>query len=283
MREVSGTASAGHSGSMTVGFSGAVAEYYAEFRPGYPLQVFDALEDAFGLSHADVVLDVGCGTGQLALPFASRVRAVIGVDPEPDMLRLARHAAEAQGVRNVTWVLGADADLPALGGLLGERSSALMVVGQALHWMRHDELFRAAAPLLRTGGGIAVISNGTPLWLQDSPWSRALRGCLEDWMGIPLTATCGTSSRDRLRYAEALRSAGFDGVREMVVEYRGELSFDQLFGGVCSAISADRLPGRDERDALAERIRQALPTGEPFTETVRVTMLVGQVQADAEA
>jgi ubiquinone/menaquinone biosynthesis C-methylase UbiE len=268
---------------MTVGFSGAVAEYYAEFRPGYPLQVFDALEDAFGLSHADVVLDVGCGTGQLALPFASRVRAVIGVDPEPDMLRLARHAAEAQGVRNVTWVLGADADLPALGGLLGERSSALMVVGQALHWMRHDELFRAAAPLLRTGGGIAVISNGTPLWLQDSPWSRALRGCLEDWMGIPLTATCGTSSRDRLRYAEALRSAGFDGVREMVVEYRGELSFDQLFGGVCSAISADRLPGRDERDALAERIRQALPTGEPFTETVRVTMLVGQVQADAEA
>ncbi|WP_327398789.1 methyltransferase domain-containing protein [Streptomyces sp. NBC_01288] len=264
---------------MTVGFSGEVAEYYAKFRRGYPPQVFDALHETFGLSRADAVLDMGCGTGQLTLPFASRVRAVVGVDPEPDMLRLARHTAEAQGVHNAIWMLGADTELPALGGLLGERSLALMVVGQALHWMRHEELFRAVAPHLRTGGGIAVISNGTPLWLQDSSWSRALRGCLEDWIGAPLTATCGTSSRDRLRYAEALRAAGFDGVREMAVEYRDELSFDQLFGGVCSAIPADRLPGPEERDALAERIRQALPAGEPFTEEVRVTMLVGHVRA----
>ncbi|WP_043665543.1 class I SAM-dependent methyltransferase [Streptomyces xylophagus] len=262
---------------MTVGFSGAVAEYYAEFRRGYPPQVFDALEEAFGLSQTDVVLDMGCGTGQLALPFASRVRSVVGMDPEPDMLRLARHAAEAQGVRNTTWVLGADTELPALGGLLGERSLALTVIGQALHWMRHEELFRAVLPLLRVGGGIAVISNGTPLWLQDSSWSRALRSCLEEWLGTTLTATCGTSSRDRLRYAEALRSAGFGGVRELFVEYSDELSFDQLFGGVCSAIPADRLPGPDDRAAFAERIRQALPADERFIEDVRVSMLIGQV------
>jgi hypothetical protein len=174
-------------------------------------------------------------------------------------------------------MLGADTDLPALGRLLGERSLGLIVVGQALHWMRHDDLFRDVVPFLRTAGGIAVISNGTPLWLQDNSWSRALRACLEQWLGTTLTATCGTSSDDRLRYAEALRSAGFGGVREMVVEYRDELSFDQLFGGVCSAIPADRLPGPDDRAVLAERIRQALPTDEPFTEDVRVTMLIGQV------
>nr|WSY48972.1 class I SAM-dependent methyltransferase [Streptomyces sp. NBC_00886] len=254
-----------------------MAEYYAKFRRGYPPQVFDALKDAFGLSRADVVLDIGCGTGQLALPFASRVRSVVGVDPEPDMLRLARLAAEAQGVRNATWVLGADTDLPALGGLLGERSLALTVIGQALHWMQPDELFRAVVPLSRKGGGIAVISNGTPLWLQDSPWSRALRGCLEGWLGTTLTATCGTSSRDRLRYAQALERAGFAGVRELTVEYGDDLSFDQLFGGVCSAIPADRLPGEDDRAVLAERIRRALPAEDRFAEVVRVTMLVGQV------
>jgi ubiquinone/menaquinone biosynthesis C-methylase UbiE len=274
---VSGFADARQSGAMTVGFSGAVAEYYAEFRRGYPPQVFDELAEAFGLSGTDAVLDLGCGTGQLSLPFASRVRSVVGVDPEPDMLRLARHAAQAQGMGNVTWMLGADTDLPALRGLLGERSVALAVIGQALHWMRHDEFFRAVVPLLRAGGGIAVISNGTPLWLQDSSWSRALRDCLEQWLGTTLTATCGTSGHDRLRYAEALRAAGFDGVREMVVEYRDELSFEQLFGGVCSAMSADRLPGPDDRAAFAERVRQALPAGEAFAEEVRVTMLVGQV------
>jgi len=275
--EVSGVADARQGGAMTVGFSGAVAEYYAKFRRGYPSRVFDALAEAFDLSQADVVLDVGCGTGQLALPLASRVRSVVGVDPEPDMLRLARDAAEAQGIRNATWMLGADSDVPALGALLGARSLALTVIGQALHWMRHDELFRAVAPLLRAGGGIAVISNGTPLWLQDSAWSRALRGCLEEWLGTTLEATCGTSGRDRLRYAQALQSAGFVGVREMVVEYSGELSFDQLFGGVCSAMSADRLPGPDDRAVFAERIRQALPAGERFTEHVRVSTLVGRV------
>ncbi|MFJ5306783.1 class I SAM-dependent methyltransferase [Streptomyces sp. NPDC088350] len=274
---VSGTADSRRSGALSLGFSGAVAEYYAEYRRGYPPQVFDTLEEAFGLSRADVVLDAGCGTGQLAVPFASRVRSVVGVDPEPDMLRLARRTAEAQGVRNATWVLGADTDIPALGGLLGERSLALTVIGQALHWMRHDELFRAVGPLSRAGGGIAVISNGTPLWLQDSPWSRALRGFLEEWFGTTLTATCGTSSHDRVRYAEALRSAGFGGVRELFVEYSDELSFDQLFGGVCSAIPADRLPGPDDRAAFAERVRQVLPADERFTEDVRVTMLVGQV------
>ncbi|MEU6825362.1 methyltransferase domain-containing protein [Streptomyces atriruber] len=258
-----------------------MADYYAKFRRGYPSQVFDALQETFALSEADVVLDVGCGTGQLALPFASRVGSVVGVDPEPDMLRLAREAAAAQGIGNAVWMLGADADVPALGALLGERSLALTVIGQALHWMQHDELFRAVKPLLRAGGGIAVISNGTPLWLQDSEWSRALRGCLEAWLGTPLEASCGTSGRDRLRYAQALESAGFVGVREVVVEYSGGLSFDQLFGGVCSAIPADQLPEPDERAALAERIRQALPSGERFTEQVRVSTLVAEVGADS--
>jgi hypothetical protein len=199
------------------------------------------------------------------------------MDPEPDMLRLARDAADDQGIRNATWMLGADTDVPALRALMGERSLALTVIGQALHWMQHDELFRAVTPLLRRGGGIAVISNGTPLWLQDTAWSRALRGCLEGWFGTTLEASCGTSGRDRLRYAQALKCAGFVDVRELAVEYSDELSFDQLFGGVCSAIPADQLPGPDDRVVFAERIRQALPADERFTEHVRVSTLVGQV------
>lgn len=39
------------------------------------------------------VVDLGCGTGQLALPMAGRVHAVVGVDPEPDILRRAHQAA----------------------------------------------------------------------------------------------------------------------------------------------------------------------------------------------
>lgn len=262
---------------MTVGFSGDVAEYYAKFRRGYPSQLLDALQAAFGVNGDDVVLDLGCGTGQLALPLAARVRTVIGMDPEPDMLRLAREAAAAQGVRNATWLLGADTDIPALGALVGERSLAMTVIGQALHWMQHDDLFRELAPLLQPGGGIAVVANGTPLWLQDSDWSRALRRGLEEHFGTELKASCGTGAHDRLRYAQALEAAGFEDVREIVTEYREELSFGQLIGGVFSAIPADSLPGPDERPAFTERIREALPPS-PFVEEVRVSALVGRIR-----
>lgn len=260
---------------MSLGFSGDVAAFYARFRRGYPPPVLDHLQTAFGLDGDSTVLDLGCGTGQFAVPLAARAGSVIGMDPEPDMLRLAREAAGTDGVRNAAWVLGGDADVPALGSLLGKRSLALTVIGQALHWMDDERLFRTLLPLFRTGGGIAVVANGTPLWLQDTGWSRALRGALEEHFGSPLEASCGTAVRDRERYADALRAAGYAGVRETAVDYADELDFDQLIGGVYSAMSAADLPGPAERAAFAERIRAALPPGERFTERVTVTTLTG--------
>ena len=191
-----------------LGFGGEVAEFYHQYRRGYPSAVIDALADAFGLTGEDVVLDLGCGTGQLALPVARRVQAVAGVDPEPDMLARARRAAAEQGVTNASWILGADSDLPALAALLGDRRAGAVTVGQALHWMRYRELIPALVPLLRPGGGIAVISNGTPMWLQDSPWSQALRGFLEQWLGTrPRSSLVAANTRSKWR---RLRMAASD-------------------------------------------------------------------------
>lgn len=58
---------------------------------------------------ADTVVDLGAGTGRLCSLLASRGHRVIGVEPEPVMLTLARaqpHAAV------VTWILGTADDLP---------------------------------------------------------------------------------------------------------------------------------------------------------------------------
>ncbi|MEV4626469.1 class I SAM-dependent methyltransferase [Micromonospora sp. NPDC049523] len=257
-----------------LGFRGDVVDYYHRYRRGYPTAVIDALVAAFALTRDDIVVDLGCGTGQLATPIAQRVRAVVGVDPEPDMLTRARSAAAERGVTNATWMIGTDADLPALGGLLGAGTVGAVTIGQALHWMRPDELFPALFPLLRTGGGVAVVTNGTPLWLQHTDWSRALRGWLEAWLDKDLGYACGTDPDSQLRYRQALTKTGFD-VREQHVEYAADLDLEQLVGSVYSALPVDQLPPPQRRAQFAEQIRHALSPDDRFTEQVRVTMLLG--------
>ncbi|WP_300612400.1 class I SAM-dependent methyltransferase [Trebonia sp.] len=259
-----------------LGFGGEVAGFYHQYRRGYPAAVIDMLTGAFGLTGDDLVIDLGCGTGQLTLPIARRVRAVAGVDPEPDMLARARQAATEQGVTNVSWLLGADTDIPAFAALLGGRRAGAVTIAQALHWMRYRELILALVPLLRPGGGIAVVTNGTPMWLQDSAWSRALRGFLYQWQGSSPSNACGTDDASQQRYRDAITEAGLD-VTEIRYDYTDELDFDHLVGGVYSALSVQRLPPPGQRAAFADEIRRAVTPHAPFVEPVPVRMLIGRV------
>ena len=268
---------AAHAGGVgeNLGFGGEIADFYHRYRRGYPPPVIETLTSAFGLAVDDVVIDLGCGTGQLTLPVARRVRAVAGVDPEPDMLARARRAAAEQGVTNASWVLGADTDIPALAALLGNRRAGAVTIGQALHWMRYHELIPGLVPLLRPGGGIAVITNGTPMWLQDSPWSRALRSFLEGWLGTSLASTCGTDDASQLRYRDTMIRAGLE-VTEASYDYTDELDLDHVVGALCSAIPAQRLPPPHQRAAFADQVRRAVAPHAPFSEPVPVRMLFGR-------
>jgi ubiquinone/menaquinone biosynthesis C-methylase UbiE len=253
-------------------FGGEVAGFYHHYRRGYPPAVIDTLAGTFGLTSDDIVIDLGCGTGQLTLPLAARVRAVAGVDPEPDMLAHARQAAAEQHITNVTWLLGADTDIPALAALLGGQRAGVVTIGQALHWMNYRELFGTLIPLLRPGGGAAVITNGTPLWLQDSTWSRALHGFLEQWLGTTLTNACGTDEASQQRYRDTMTAAGFD-VTEASFEYTDDLDLEHLIGSLYSAMP---VPPPDQRAAFTEQVRRAVAPHERFTEPVRVRILLAR-------
>ncbi len=72
------------------------------------LEGYLAIAEEFG---ARTVLDVGCGTGTLAVMLAARGVRVVGVDPAGASLEVARRKP---GADLVTWVHGTAADLPAL-------------------------------------------------------------------------------------------------------------------------------------------------------------------------
>ncbi len=262
--------------TMSLGFSGEAVDFYHRYRRGYPPPVIDLLVQAFDLTHRDIVVDLGCGTGQLTLPMAERVRAVVAVDPEPDMLQRACQTGQEQGATNATWMIGTDADIGALGAAMGSQRVGAVTVAQALHWMNHERLFASVFPLIREGGGVAIVTNGTPLWLQDSSWSHALRDYLDRWFDTKSTASCGNDTKAQQLYGESLRAAGFD-LSEATFDYIDELSIDEIVGSLYSALGGDKLPAPDQRTQFAEGIQRELAGLSPFVEPVHVAMLFGRV------
>ena len=258
-----------------LGFRGEIADLYHRYRHGYPAAVINAVTSIFGLTNDDLAVDMGCGTGQLTLPVAARVRAVVAADPERDMLQRAWEAARDAGIANVLWMLGADTDLPAVRALLADQSVGVVTVGQALHWMDYPALFANAMPLLRPGGGIAVVTNGTPLWLHDTDWSRAVRQFLEQWLNTEIKSACGTDDQSQRHYRDTLASAGYE-VSSAAVDYDVELTLDELVGGIYSALGVSQLPSPDERPTFAEQIRQVIAPRDHVTEHVHVAILAGR-------
>ena len=107
----------------------------------------DAYLSIAGELGAEQVLDVGCGTGSLALLLAATGRTVVGVDPAEALLAVAR-AKDRAG--SVTWIHGDATDLPHTGADL-----AVMTGNVAQVFLTDEEWGRTLAGIraaLRPGG-----------------------------------------------------------------------------------------------------------------------------------
>jgi hypothetical protein len=117
---------------------------------------------------------------------------------------------------------------------------------------------------------IAVIANGSPIWLRDLDWSRMLKAYLAAWLGVELRSACGTDPDTRDGFRLELAAAGFGTATEVALDYTETHPFDRIVGNVYSALSPERLP---TDPAFEDGLRAALGPG-PFEEDVRVAILV---------
>ncbi len=99
-------------------------------------------------------LDVGTGAGALALALAPLVREVVGLDPVPELLELAR----ARGVANVEFVAGDGTALPFPDG-----DFDLATTQRTLHHVARPELVVAElARVTRPDGHVLVVDQLAP-------------------------------------------------------------------------------------------------------------------------
>ena len=127
-------------------FSG-VAPGYAEFRPLYPRELFDAL--ATLAPATGTVWDCAAGTGQATVALGQRFNCVLGTDISAQQIAQATPHANAQYA-----VALADA-CP-----LASSSVSLVTVAQALHWFDVAKFYAEARRVLKPNGLLCVWSYG---------------------------------------------------------------------------------------------------------------------------
>ena len=235
------------------------AWYYARYRSPYPDELLDMVVEKFGLDGTDRLLDLGCGTGHLAIPLSRHFQEVIGMDPEPEMLAEGTRQSGEKGIDNIRWLTGSSFDLATLKDELG--AFRLVSIGSAFHWMDRDATLEALASMIEPSGGIAVIgtSSVATVWEGVASWQWATKGVIQKWLGTERRAgASATYSYTTERHEAAIERSAFGRTQRVEIKKERLATVDDILGGLYSTSFASKAVLGDNQPAFEEELRAAL-------------------------
>jgi ubiquinone/menaquinone biosynthesis C-methylase UbiE len=233
------------------------AEVYDEFFvPALFQQWGPVVAAAAGVMSGDRVLDIACGTGALALAVANRVGpngSVVGLDPNPQMLAVARRKAP-----QIEWLEGKAEALPLPDCSFGA------VVSQFGFMFFDDRLvaLRETKRVLRPGGRLAVAVCDA---VEHSPGYAAFAALLDRLFGRRIADAFRAPFvlGDPERLLDLCRDAGIPDAK--VMRHNGKIRFTSI----ASLVSTERacvwtLGGMLDDDQFARLLEEAATALQPF-------------------
>jgi len=139
-----------------------VVDAYAHRAP-YPPHLFTLLETLIR-DTPRVVLDAGCGRGEIARGLVGQVARVDAVDPSVAMLAAGRALPGGDNPR-LRWIAGPLETAPLT------PPYALVVAASSLHWMEWAVVLPRIGAALTPGGVLALVSSET----LPPPWAAGLQ------------------------------------------------------------------------------------------------------------
>jgi SAM-dependent methyltransferase len=229
-----------------MGIFRGTAWYYARYRPAYPPGLIAELVRAAGLTGASRVLDLGCGTGQVAVPLAAHVGEVVAVDAERAMLDELPPGVTAVHAR------AEEVD----------GSYDLVTIGRALHWFGGPSFLERLVPMTPQ---VALLGDR----IRDSEALSVVLETAQEFAGARPEPPGA-----RIPYSEALAASGFPDVVELSVVEERRWTQDSLVGWAYSTsfASVERL---GDRRAEFERVLRSRLADE-YVERVPVDALLGR-------
>ncbi len=231
------------------------ADIYDSARPALPLCAIELACLYLGKTPG-LVVDMGCGTGLSTFAWASHCASVVGVEPSPDMLGIAR-AKQQEGVSFVQ-AFSHDTGL--------ETASADVVIcSQSFHWMEPTSTLTEISRILAPGGVFATVDCDWPPMCgteAELAYARLFEAVARAETETPALRDASTKwSKDNhlknirqsgyFRYA---REAVFDTVMDCTADRLIGIAFSQ--GGLQAALKACPEQLLPEADRYCEAIRR---------------------------
>lgn len=250
-------------------FAGTAA-YYDQYRPGVTDEVIEVVLKA--VPQPTHLLDLGTGTGRILEQFAPHFSDAIAVEPDRDMLKLARkrlmHYQHVQYIH----ATAEDATLPA-----GWQAS-LVTICRAFHWMDRDAVLQKLDSLVLPHGIIAVISDHS-FWHLPEEWSVIIQETLKEFLGPERRTVLGTYRPPAEFFQEALQESAFSDVEQHLIPVERQWDLDQIMGYLYSTSFASKAVLGDQTDAFEKRLRERLLAYSPhntFTERNRFEVILAK-------
>ena len=215
------------------------------------------------------LLDLACGTRQIAFAIAEHFREVWAVDQEPGMIKVVRDKAEIAGAGHVRAVVSSAEGLDA-----PSDAFELVAIGNAFHRLRRDAVAANALRWLQPSRCIALLWSTGKL-RGEREWQLVLSDVLARW-----TTKVGAQSRVpqgweqvRLKRPDTavLTAAGFKPVRSARFFVEHDWTVDALLGYVYSTSALPKGALGDHAEAFESDLRQELDaytTGGPLRATI---------------
>lgn len=211
-------------GRFTRRFDGRAGPY-SRYRPGYPPEILQKLEEKAGFGKDSTVADIGSGTGILSELFLKNGNTVYCVEPNIDM----RRAAEKNLKKYHRKFISVDGTAEATG--LKDASVDLIAVGQALHWFDPAKTRREFKRILRKNGYVFIVYN----------WRKEEEGATEAYSKLTKRFSKNKADVPDVNKAYIRRFlSGKPFIRFVLPNYQA-LSFNGLLGRLASASYAPRV------------------------------------------
>jgi SAM-dependent methyltransferase len=125
---------------------------YVRFRPSYPKQIIETLEQDCGFTRDSIVADIASGTGKFTKLLLEHGNPVFGVEPNAEMRRAGEELLATYS--RFTSVTGT-----AEATTLEPRSVDFVTAAQAGHWFDRQRSRREFSRVLKPGGWAVLLWN----------------------------------------------------------------------------------------------------------------------------